>query len=207
MSLTHRTRAKPGLLPSSALQQPSNPSIHPKGSGAAASWEHLVLLLCFSSRPEAFVPLHCQQAGCRAAAANLAFQLVSSGAGLACGRVTACSCRGANRSALSWAIDPQQGLRSSIVVLNSHGCCFGEVGNTVLLFFPFCNGAGIRNSRSQAPFLYKMEAEELFLLSPALTFCLCVRQPWAVSASISLSLKACHLPRSAFPGTTPRKTY
>lgn len=35
----------------------------------------------------------------------------------------------------------------------------------VLLFFPFCNGAGIRKSRSQAPFLYKMEAEELSPLS------------------------------------------
>lgn len=55
------------------------------------------------------------------------------------------------------------------MVLNSRGCCFGEVGNTVLLFFPFCNGAGIRNSRSQAPglslLLYKMEAEELSPLS------------------------------------------
>lgn len=53
-----------------------------------------MLLLCFSSRPEAFVPLPCQYTGCRAAAAaNLAFKLFSSGGGLAYAQVTACSCR------------------------------------------------------------------------------------------------------------------
>lgn len=41
------------------------------------------------------------------------------------------------------------------------------------------------NPRKKAPpfFLYELEAEEPFLLSPTLTFCFCVRRcMWAVQA-------------------------
>lgn len=58
---------------------------------------------------------------------------------------------------------------------------FGEVDNTVLLFFfplPRQEGSdGIKSKeKSTSLVLYELEAEEPFLLSPTLTFCFCVRR-------------------------------